>query len=290
VRLQRQRFSDPIETRTFPNGHVDVVRLDDVIVGRMWFEPGWRWSNDIKPRAGTDRCMNHHLGVTLQGRLRVEMPDGTELEIGPGDVFEIPPGHDAWVVGDAAWVSVDFWAMRSYAKAARERAERVLATILFTDIVDSTATAERLGDVRWREALATHNERISRVLERFGGRLVQTTGDGVLAIFDGAERSVRAGRDLVGEASSLGLSIRVGIHTGEVEPVGGDIRGLAVHLAARVLGLAGPGEILVSATTHDLLFGTDLVFEDRGEHRLRGFAEPRRIYASVGPDADEDAA
>jgi class 3 adenylate cyclase len=226
--------------------------------------------------------MNHHLGVTLQGRLRVEMPDGTEMEIGPGDVFEIPPGHDAWVVGDGPWVSVDFWAMRNYARAEEDRAERVLATILFTDIVDSTATAERLGDVRWREALATHNERLVRDLQKFRGRLVQTTGDGVLAVFDGAERSVRAADVLVREASTLGLSIRVGIHTGEVAQVGADIRGLAVHLAARILALAGPNEILVSATTHDLLFGTDLVFADRGEHHLKGFTEPRRVFAFVG--------
>jgi class 3 adenylate cyclase len=249
----------------------------------MWFEPGWRWSNDIKPRARTERCMNHHLGVTLQGRLRVEMPDGTELEIGPGDVFEIPPGHDAWVVGDGPWVSVDFWAMRNYARAEEGRGERVLATILFTDIVDSTATAERLGDVRWREALATHNERVLRELQAFRGRLVQTTGDGVLAVFDGAERSVRAADVLVREASTLGLAIRVGIHTGEVEPVGPDIRGVAVHLAARILASAGPNEVLISATTHDLLFGTDLVFEDRGEHSLKGFREPRRLYALVDP-------
>jgi class 3 adenylate cyclase len=279
ARLQRHRFSDPIETRTFPNGHVDVVRLDDVVVGRMWFEPGWRWSNDIRPRAGTERCMNHHLGVTLQGRLRVEMPDGTEMEIGPGDVFEIPPGHDAWVVGDGPWVSVDFWAMRTYARAEEDHGERILATILFTDIVDSTATAERLGDVRWREVLAIHNERISRELQRYRGRLIQTTGDGILALFDGAERAVHCGADLATAASALGLPIRVGVHTGEVEPVGADVRGVAVHLAARVLGLAGPGEVLVSGTTRDLLSGSDLTFEDRGLHQLKGFEEPRRVYA-----------
>ena len=121
MRLQRRRFSEPADVRRFPHGQVDVVELDDVVVGRMTYQPGWRWSVDVKPIAGTEQCQYHHLGVTLDGRLRVQMPDGPELEIGPGDVFEIPPGHDAWVVGDSPWVSVDFEAMRTYGRTAEER-------------------------------------------------------------------------------------------------------------------------------------------------------------------------
>lgn len=98
VRMQRKRFHDAVDVRRFPHGRVDVVELDDVVVGRMTYEAGWRWSTDIKPIAGTEWCTYHHLGVSLSGRVRVETPDGTELEIGPGDVFEIPPGHDTWVV------------------------------------------------------------------------------------------------------------------------------------------------------------------------------------------------
>ena len=98
-----------------------MVELDDTVVGRMVYEPGWRWSVDVKPIAGTDSCQYHHLGVTTSGVLRVQMPDGAELEINPGDVFEIPPGHDAWVVGDEPWVSIDFEAMRTYGKSLDPR-------------------------------------------------------------------------------------------------------------------------------------------------------------------------
>src|SRR5215212_10634162 len=158
MRMQRKRFHDAIDVRHFPHGRVDVVELDDVVVGRMTYEPGWRWSNDIKPIAGTEWCTYHHLGVSLSGRIRVETPDGTELEIAPGDVFEIPPGHDAWVVGDEPWVSVDFEQMRGYARDAPDAGRRVLSSILMTDIVDSTAVAHRIGDTAWKELVAQHNE------------------------------------------------------------------------------------------------------------------------------------
>ena len=279
MRLQRRRFSDATDVRVFPHGQVDVVELDDVVVGRMTYEPGWRWSVDVKPIAGTDRCQFHHLGVTLEGRLRVEMPDGTELEIGPGDVFEIPPGHDAWVVGDAAWISVDFEAMRTYGRTAEERAERSLATILFTDIVDSTATAARLGDTRWRELVSLHNERAQAAVDRYRGRVVKWTGDGMLALFDSSERAVRAALLLRSRVGELDLHVRQGIHTGEVETSAGDVRGIAVHTAARIMALAGPDEVLVSATIRDLLDGTTFVFEERGRHELKGLSGERSVFA-----------
>jgi class 3 adenylate cyclase len=285
ARLQRARFNHPAETRVFPRGRVDVVELGDIVVGRMSYEPGWRWSVDVKPAAGTQRCEYHHLGVTLSGRLRVEMPDGTELEIGPGDVFEIPPGHDAWVVGDEPWVSVDFEAMRTYGRSAEERQERILGSILFTDIVGSTARASEVGPRRWRELVAQHNERAERVIDRHRGRLVTTTGDGVLAIFDSAERAVRAATAVRDAVARLGLEIRAGVHTGEVELHAGNVRGLAVHAAARVMALAGPGEVFVSGTTHDLLDGTDLSFVDRGRHELKGLTGARQVYALAEPAA-----
>ncbi|MBA3235607.1 MAG: cupin domain-containing protein, partial [Chloroflexi bacterium] len=130
MRLQRRRFSEPSDVRTIPRGRIDIVELDDTVVGRMTYEPGWRWSVDVKPIAGTDTCQYHHLGVTQSGRLRAQMADGTELEVGPGDIFEIPPGHDAWVVGDEPWISVDFEAMRTYGKQRDQRDERILASIV----------------------------------------------------------------------------------------------------------------------------------------------------------------
>jgi class 3 adenylate cyclase len=291
-RLQRRRFSEPADVRRFPHGRVDVVELDDIVVGRMTYEPGWRWSQDVKPVAGTELCQYHHVGVTLQGRLRVEMPDGLEMEIGPGDVFEIPPGHDAWVVGDAPWVSVDFEAMRSYGRTIEDRGDRFLTSMLFTDIVGSTALAATLGPSKWKELLAQHNERAERVIDRHHGRLAETTGDGLLALFDGAERAVRSAIAVREAMKALDLEIRQGVHTGEIELVGGSVRGIAVHLAARIMALAGPGEILVSSTVRDLVDASGLAFLDRGAHELKGFSGARQVFAVVEEKAavDEPAA
>jgi class 3 adenylate cyclase len=279
MRLQRRRFSEPADTRTFTHGRVDVVELDDTVVGRMWYEPGWRWSVDLKPIAGTDLCQFHHIGVTLQGRGHIQMPDGTEMEIGPGDVFEIPPGHDAWVVGDAPWISVDFEAMRSYGRTADERRERVLSSLVFTDIVDSTTLAESRGPARWRELVARHNERAQRVIDRNRGRLVKTTGDGLLASFDSAERAVRAGLGIRAAVAELDLALRIGVHTGEVEVLSDDVRGISVHAAARIMAAAAPGEVLASSTVRELVNDGEFTFSDRGLHNLKGIAGPRQLYA-----------
>lgn len=283
MRLQRQRFSEPANVRRFPHGRVDVVELDDVVVGRMTYEPGWRWSTDVKPIAGTELCQYHHLGVTIAGRLRVQMPDGTELEIGPGDVSEIPPGHDAWVVGDEPWVSVEFEAMRTYGQSAEERAERSLVTILVSDIVKSTTLADRLGDATWRELLAQHNERAQAAVDRYRGRVVKWTGDGMLALFDGAERAVRAAILLRSRVDELNLQVRQGIHSGEVEVSLSDARGIAMHATTRIAALAHPAEIWVSGTVRDLLDGSDFDFKERGQHELKGLHGSRPLYA-IGAD------
>jgi class 3 adenylate cyclase len=286
MRLQRRRFSEPSDVRTLPRGRIDIVELDDTVVGRMTYEPGWRWSVDIKPIAGTDTCQYHHLGVSQSGLLRVQMPDGTELEIAPGDVFEIPPGHDAWVVGDEPWVSVDFEAMRTYGKPHDARDEQILASIVFTDIVDSTRRADELGATRWRDLVGEHNRKASAAIDRHRGRLVKTTGDGILAQFDGAERAVRAAAAIRDATQSLGLEIRAGVHTGEVQTVAGDVRGIAVHTAARIMGVAESGEILVSATVMDLLDGSGLTFEDAGIHELKGLHGARQLYRLATPERD----
>jgi class 3 adenylate cyclase len=278
MRLQRRRFSEASDVRVLPHGKVEVVELDDTVVGRMTYEPGWRWSVDVRPIAGTDSCQFHHLGVTLSGRLRVQMVDGTELEVGPGDVFEIPPGHDAWVLGDQPWVSVDFEAMRTFAKVADARGERILASIVFTDIVDSTDVASQLGPARWRDLIGAHNSRAATAIDRHRGRLIKTTGDGVLAQFDGAERAVRGAAAIRDAVQELGLKIRAGVHSGEVQVTAGDVRGIAVHIAARIMAEAGSGEILVSATVMDLVDGSDLVFEDAGIHELKGVHGARQLY------------
>ena len=277
ARLQAKAIGSPDEVRTFPNGRVEVYELDDVIVGRTQFEPGWHWAEDVKPIAGTSSCQYHHLGVCVSGRLGIRMDDGTTFEVGPGTVFEIPAGHDGWVIGDDPWVTYDFAGMRAFARST-DAADRILASILFTDVVDSTATAERMGDTHWREVISTLNERCQFEVDRHRGRIVKTTGDGMLALFDSTERAVRSAQAAVLHARDLGLGLRAGIHTGEVELVAGDVRGLVVHVASRVMALAGADQVYVSGTAYELLAGSTLAFADRGEHELKGITGRRRIY------------
>ena len=281
ARLQRKRFEKPEEVRDVPKARLDVVELDDVVVGRMEMQPGWRWSVDVSPIAQTALCMYHHMGYALSGVLRTEMADGTMLDVRPGDVYEIPPGHDAWVVGDVPFVGVDFAGARTWGRSPDAIGERALSTILFTDIVDSTATASRLGHDAWRGLLSRAHEIAGRQIDRYRGRLVKSTGDGVFALFDGAERAVRAAEAISRETAALGLAIRTGVHTGEVEFAAGDVRGVAVHAGSRVMSAAGPGEVFLSATTRDLLADTDLAFEDAGLHELKGLDGPRQLYRLV---------
>jgi class 3 adenylate cyclase len=157
--------------------------------------------------------------------------------------------------------------------------DRVLATLLFTDIVDSTRRASELGDRGWRDLLVQHDRLVRAELERFRGREVKTTGDGFLAVFDGPARAVRCARALIDGVRALGIEIRTGIHTGEVEVLGDDVGGLAVHIAARVAGLAEGSEVLVSSTVRDLVAGSGIGFEARGEHELKGVPDPWRVFA-----------
>jgi len=277
ARLQSKPIGSPDEVREMPNGLLEIYNLDDLVFGRTEFRAGWRWSKDVKAIAGTDLCQYHHIGYAISGLLGVEMADGTTAEIGPNQVFEIPAGHDAWVIGGEPWVTIDVNGMRSFGRID-EGAQRVLGAILFTDIVESTSTADRLGPTRWRELLQAHQQDAQIHLDRYRGRLIKSTGDGFLALFDGSERAVRAALAIGTSARNLGIEIRAGVHTGEVEIVAGDLAGVAVHLAARVMGLAGPGEVWVSATTHELVAGTGLAFEDAGMHELKGIPGARQLY------------
>jgi class 3 adenylate cyclase len=278
-RLQRKGFSGPDEVRRFPNGVVEIVMLDEIAVSHFVFQPGWRWATDVAPIAGTDSCQHRHVGYTISGSLTVRMNDGTVLTIMPGDAYEIPAGHVAWVEGDVPWESVEFTSGHAYGKAPEDMGERVLATIVFSDICDSTATLERIGDTEWTHIVREHNERIRTVIDRFRGREIATLGDGFLALFDGARKAVLAAAAMDPAVADLAIRVRTGIHTGEVAVVGGQARGVAVHAAARVAALAGPGEILVSGTTHDLLDGAGLSFESRGAHELKGLTGARPIFA-----------
>jgi len=157
--------------------------------------------------------------------------------------------------------------------------DRVLATILFTDIVGSTRLAAELGDRAWRELLGRHHMHVRAELARFCGREVDTAGDGFLALFDGPGRAVRCASDIVASVRPLGIEIRAGVHTGEVEMAEDGVRGIAVHIGARVSALAGAGEVLVSSTVRDLVAGSGLRFQDRGSHELKGVPGPWRVLA-----------
>jgi class 3 adenylate cyclase/alpha-beta hydrolase superfamily lysophospholipase len=163
-------------------------------------------------------------------------------------------------------------------RLAEPEPERVLATVLFTDIVGSTGQATALGDRAWRELLQRHDDASRREFERFRGREVKQTGDGFLATFDGPARAVRCGAAIRDALAPLGLSLRTGVHTGECELRGADVSGIAVHIAARVGAVAGPGEVLVSSTVHDLVIGSGLEFEDRGERELAGIPGSWRLF------------
>ena len=158
--------------------------------------------------------------------------------------------------------------------------DRILATLLFTDIVDSTSRAAEMGDRRWCELLEKHHAAVRRELERFRGREIDTAGDGFLATFDGPARAVRCAAAIRDAVAGIGLAIRAGLHTGECELIENRVKGIAVHVAARVVALAGPGEILVSSTVRDLVAGSGLRFGDRGTHTLKGVPSDWRLFAA----------
>lgn len=170
--LRRRRFEEPDDHRSFEKGRLELIELGDLALGRVVFEPGWRWSTHVKPIVGTDWCQVHHIGYVVSGRFHIEMSDGASVELSPGDVYETPPGHDAWVIGDEPWVAVDYTGRRLFALAPDRGPEGQLATVVFTDISGSTALARELGDARWQALLARHNETCRQEIERFGGREV----------------------------------------------------------------------------------------------------------------------
>jgi class 3 adenylate cyclase len=157
--------------------------------------------------------------------------------------------------------------------------ERALATVLFTDIVGSTERAREVGDRRWGELLDLHDRLARELVGQLDGRLVKSTGDGILALFDRPGRAIRCATSLRDRLRGSGVEIRAGVHTGEVQLRGDDVGGIAVHFAARVMAAAGPGEVLVSGTVHDLVAGSDHVLEDRGAHALKGLSGEWRLFA-----------
>ena len=194
------------------------------------------------------------LAQHIAGARFAALPGG-EHEFFAGDTEPLFGAVEEWVTGD---------------RPAPVAADRVLAAVLFTDIVGSTELASSLGDARWRRVLDDHDQLVARQVERFAGHMVKSTGDGALATFDGPGRAVRCAQAIASGAIAFGLEVRAGVHAGEIERRGDDVGGIAVHIGARVAGLAAPGQVLVTATVRDLTAGSDLVFEEIGHYELKG--------------------
>ena len=282
--VEAKTFDAPDETVTFEHGRVHIVTVGSLTIGYERQEPGWRWSEHVKPIVGTEWCEFHHAMYVLSGTMRVLTREGETRDIVAGEVVDIGPGHDAWVVGDEPVVSIDLQGVVGWAKPPQP-GERVLTTLAFTDIVDSTLTADRLGDAAWKHLLATHQEDAATLLAHHRGRLINTTGDGFVAIFDAPARAIRYTLGLADAAERLGFAIRAGVHTGEVEFVDDDLRGLAVHLAARIMAAADPGATLVSGTTRELTIGSGIEFVDRGLRAFKGISGERPVYEARLPAA-----
>jgi class 3 adenylate cyclase len=198
----------------------------------------------------------------------------------PGARFVELPGSDhLYFVGDTGPL-LDEVEVFLTGQHAPHDADRLLATVLFTDIVDSTRHAAEIGDRRWRDLLDNHDALVRRQIERFRGRTVKGTGDGVLATFDGPARAIRCACAIVEGARQLGVELRAGLHTGECEVRGDDLGGIAVHIGARVAAMAAPGEVLASSTVKDLVAGSGLRFADRGTRVLKGVPGEWQLYAA----------
>lgn len=262
----RKSFRAPDEVVELPKLTARIVELGELTLSIETVEPGWSWSEHVRPRVGGDWCQVRHVGMILSGTLGVRFPDGSTAEFGPEDVYDIPPGHDGYTVGDEPCVQLSWAGNRPFFAGLIGARSRVLATILFTDLVDSTALAVRLGDTRWRELLSTHLVRARAELERYGGQEVKATGDGLLATFDSPGQALRCAAAIRAAANRDGLHLRAGVHVGEVEVVGADVVGVTVHATQRIMAAAGADEILVSDLARTLaLKGLD------GEWELSAF-------------------
>jgi class 3 adenylate cyclase len=268
-RLGDQRFRDTwaryLRSGASPGAAVALMRMNAQIDVR-----------DVLPTVRVPTLVLHRIDDQT-----ISIDAGRHLAAGiPGARMVELPGNDhiPWV-GDTDRVIAEIEAFVTGERHAAPT-NRVLASVLFTDIVNSTARAAVLGDADWTHLLEAHNARLREQLVRFGGREVDTAGDGFFATFDGPARAVRCALAAVDAMGSLGIAIRAGVHTGEIELVNGDVRGLAVHIGARIAAMAGAGEVLVSRTVRDLVVGSGLVFEDRGVHRLKGVPDEWQVLAA----------
>jgi class 3 adenylate cyclase len=241
-------------------------------MARLWLR------TDIRPVLGTVQAPTLVLGRKgdrdiIAGHARDvadRIPNSKYVEFGGDD--------SVWFAGDAEIVLDEIESFLTGQRSAKP-SNRVLATVLFTDIVGSTERATQLGDAAWTATLDAHDRLVERHVNAARGVVVKSTGDGVLATFDGPARAIVCAREIRDAVGDLGLAIRVGLHTGEVEKVDGDVHGIAVHIAARIMSLAGPDDVLVSSVIPPLVLGSGMTFSDRGDHDLKGVPGPWRVFA-----------
>lgn len=278
--IRSKNFSKPDDTHHFEKLVQNVVEVGDLTVGHIVTEPGWRWSTHVRPRVGGEWCQARHVGVILSGRLGLSFPDGSTVEIGPNEVFEIPPGHDGYTIGDEPCVQIEWMGPRAFISA--QSSGRSLATLLMSDIVGSTEMASRLGDAAWRSLLSSHFEAVRAELDRYRGKEVKTAGDGFLATFDGPALALTCAMAMRRVSERDGLKIRIGVHVGEIERVGSDVRGIAVHEAARIMAQSSGDEVVVSELTRMLAAAAGFSFQERGVHVLKGLPGDWRLYSLCG--------
>ena len=262
----RQAWSRYERQAASPGSTVAIVRLI--------------YQSDLRPTLGAIQAPTLVIHRTQARGFGVEHGRYLASQIHGAVLVELPGIDNLIWAGDQEAIIGEIQAFLTGVRPAPEP-HRVLATVLFTDIVGSTKRAAEIGDMRWRALLAEHDRTVRRLLERFGGREVKTTGDGFLATFDAPARGIRCAMALRDAVRDLGLEIRTGLHTGEIEVMSDDIGGLAVHIGARIASLAAHGEVLVSGTLKDLVLGSGFVFEDRDTHVLKGVPGEWRLFAAI---------
>jgi pimeloyl-ACP methyl ester carboxylesterase len=262
----KQRLATYFRRSASPGAAVALMRMNTEIDIR-----------DVLPSIQAPTLVMHRTGdrdVSVEeGRwIAAQIPGAKYVEL-PGDA------HTLWA-GNTDEIVDELEEFLTGARSPRE-SDRVLATVLFTDIVGSTERAARVGDARWREMLAAHHAIVRRELTRYRGREIDTAGDGFFATFDGPARAIRCAAAIRDGVRAVDLQVRAGLHTGECELVDGKVGGIAVHIGARVSSVAAPGEVLVSSTVKDLVAGSGIAFDDRGEHELKGIPQAWRLFRVV---------
>ncbi len=297
-----QRGADPFMTVALEPDAVeqgfDVLRVvAPSVAGEDAFRAWWDLAGN---RAGPPSMARAVSRVVIQGDVREALPrisaptlilhrvDSTFIPVGHGRYLaehiagsrfvELPGADMLYWVGDTGPMLDEIEEFITGVRGGSD-AERVLSTIVFTDIVGSTERAAALGDDRWRDLLDNHDTIVRHELQRFGGREVNTAGDGFVATFTSPSAAIACADEIVDAVRVLGIEVRVGIHAGELEVRGADVAGMAVHIGARVAALAGPSEVLVSSTVRDIVTGSRRTFADRGEHELKGVPDQWRLYA-----------